>query len=80
MTAASHVLGTLWKLSPIFFKLMNESMNESINRVFLGRLTRRQKETGIDEIFKIHKIVIGGASKPMTGYVFSLKANKHLAY
>ena len=39
-----------------------------------------KKETGIDEIFKIYKIVIGGASKPMTGYVFSLKANKHLAY
>ena len=34
----------------------------------------------MDEIFKIYKIVIGGASKPMTGYVFSLKANKHLAY
>ena len=34
----------------------------------------------MDTIFKIYKIVIGGASKPMTGYVFSLKANKHLAY
>ena len=34
----------------------------------------------MDAIFKIYKIVIGGASKPMTGYVFSLKANKHLVY
>ena len=29
---------------------------------------------------RIYSIVIGGASTPITGYVFSLTANKHLAY
>ena len=51
-----------------------------MRNIFCLEVKSIKKETGIDEIFKIYKIVIGGASKPMTGYVFSLKANKHLAY
>ena len=50
-----------------FQKTMLFNENLAITLMYMYSKMHKKKETGIDEIFKIYKIVIGGASKPMTG-------------